>query len=188
MGNGPKPHSTRRHWVINRNTTSRQKGKEKDDEQQEPSDPPAWQTPREPHTVDFGTFSILGGALAEEMRKRGLSNSAVNAVMEVKEDLDEEVNLHLIRNSLDLEPTMRDLEEEEGDSASKSGMSQEMNAMINDHWTTRRAVEAEEYLRDVVYGGVDGFAHVRSLAEFVDRYDEVCTSTNPLLSMDPYAP
>jgi bromodomain-containing protein 7/9 len=181
-----KPYSTRRHWVINRNTTSRQKGKEKEDEQQESSDPPVWQTPREPHTVDFGTFSILGGALAEEMRKRGLSNSAVNAVMEVKEDLDEEVNLHLIRSSLDLGPKMRDLEEEEGNSASMQEMDA-TNLLINGYWTTRRVVEAEEYLRDVVYGGVDGFAYVRSLAEFVDGYDEVCTSTNSLLSMDPYA-
>jgi len=120
------------------------------------------------------------------MRKRGLSNSAVNAVMEVKEDLDEEVNLHLIRNSLDLAPKIRDLEEEEGKIASMQRMDA-TNLLINGYWTTRRVVEAEEYLRDVVYGGVDGFAYVRSLAEFVDGYDEVCTSINSLLSLDPYA-
>ncbi|KAF9002197.1 hypothetical protein BDQ17DRAFT_1426149 [Cyathus striatus] len=34
------------------------------------------------------------------------------------------------------------------------------------YWTDERALEAEEYIRDVVYGGVDGFAYIRSLAEF----------------------
>jgi hypothetical protein len=35
------------------------------------------------------------------------------------------------------------------------------------YWTQGRAKEAEEYLWDVVYGGLDGLAYVRSLAEFV---------------------
>ena len=42
------------------------------------------------------------------------------------------------------------------------------NSLANAYWTTQRAAEAEDYIRDVVYGGVDGLAYVRSLAEFVD--------------------
>lgn len=119
------------------------------------------------------------------MRKRGLTTSAVSAVMDIKKNLDEEVYLHLIRNSLDWETKMKDLEEEERNSPSNSGVPQEMNVtslLINGYWTTRRAVEAEEYLRDVVYGGVDGFAYVRSLAEFVDGsyYNQVSISNNHL--------
>lgn len=34
-----------------------------------------------------------------------------------------------------------------------------------DYWRGK-GTEAEQYLRDVVYGGIDGFAYVRSLAEF----------------------
>lgn len=40
-------------------------------------------------------------------------------------------------------------------------------ALANNYWSTQRAVTAEEYIRDIVYGGVDGLAYVRSLAEFV---------------------
>jgi bromodomain-containing protein 7/9 len=36
-----------------------------------------------------------------------------------------------------------------------------------DYFTSQWAAEAEDYIRDIVYGGVDGFAYVRSLAEFV---------------------
>lgn len=35
------------------------------------------------------------------------------------------------------------------------------------YWTRKRAADAQDYIRDVVYGGVDGLAYVRSLAEFV---------------------
>ncbi|KIY64849.1 hypothetical protein CYLTODRAFT_401358 [Cylindrobasidium torrendii FP15055 ss-10] len=37
------------------------------------------------------------------------------------------------------------------------------------YWNLERAAQGEDYLRDVVYGGVDGYAYVRSLAEFVKR-------------------
>jgi bromodomain-containing protein 7/9 len=36
-----------------------------------------------------------------------------------------------------------------------------------EYWSTPNALDAEGYIRDVVYGGVDGLAYVRSLAEFV---------------------
>ena len=43
-----------------------------------------------------------------------------------------------------------------------------------DYWKGK-ATEAEAYIRDVVYGGVDGFAYVRSLAEFL-------TPSEPIVS------
>lgn len=42
----------------------------------------------------------------------------------------------------------------------------------NEYWTDEKAGEAWDYLRDVVYGGVDGFAYVRSIAEFVRPPEE----------------
>jgi len=174
--NAPEPRGTnnttftrRRHWVINRNIPTRQKGKEREDDPQELADTPAWQTPREPSAVDFGSFSILAGALAEEMARKGISSSSVGAVTEVKESLDQEVNLDLIKHSLDMEGRMKDSKAENNDN-SKSGVPDTdlTNLLEKGYWTDEQAAEAEEYIKDVVYGGVEGFAYVRSLAEFVN--------------------
>ena len=35
------------------------------------------------------------------------------------------------------------------------------------YWSSARAAEAEDHIRDVVYGGIEGLAYVRSLAEFI---------------------
>lgn len=42
----------------------------------------------------------------------------------------------------------------------------------SEYWTDEKAQEAWDYLRDAVYGGVDGFAYVRSIAEFVRPSEE----------------
>jgi bromodomain-containing protein 7/9 len=42
----------------------------------------------------------------------------------------------------------------------------------SEYWTDEKAEEAWDYLRDVVYGGVDSFAYVRSIAEFVRPPEE----------------
>jgi bromodomain-containing protein 7/9 len=172
--NVSQPFTRRRHWVINRNLPSRQKGKEREDDAQDFLDIPAWQTPREPSAVDFGSFSILAGALAEEMVRRGISSSTVGSLMDVKESLDQKVTLDLIKHSLDMEakgPKAAETDE--------SGVPQDMdvtNLLTKGYWTDERAGEAEEFIKDVVYGGVEGFAYVRSLAEFVCDYSrqEVC--------------
>ena len=39
-----------------------------------------------------------------------------------------------------------------------------------------QASEAKAYLRDIVYGGVDGLAYIRSLAQFVGRPLDVVSS------------
>jgi len=109
--------------------------------------------PREAHATDFGSFALLAGELAEEMRRRGLTMST---------EKEEEAGLDLIRNSLDYQDGGKVL------GGTSSTASDTADLLANGYWSTQRVAEAEEYVRDVVYGGVDGFAYVRSLAEFVD--------------------
>ena len=45
-----------------------------------------------------------------------------------------------------------------------------------DGYWAEKAGEAEAYIRDVVYGGVDGYAYVRSLAEFLAPPDAVVSA------------
>ena len=120
--------------------------------------------PREAHATDFGSFALLAGELAEEMRRRGLTPST---------EKEEEIGLHLIRDSLDYQGEGKNL------GGTSSPTSDTADLLANGYWSAQRVAEAEEYVRDVVYGGVDGFAYVRSLAEFVDgnslcKDPEVC--------------
>ncbi|KAF9530721.1 hypothetical protein CPB83DRAFT_762505 [Crepidotus variabilis] len=177
--NPSAPHLTRRHWVINRNSTSRQKGKEKEDDQQEDIEPPTWQTPREAHAVDFGSFSTLAGALSAELQKRGVTAHKIAASgSDLHDGVDQQATLDLIKDSLDLEGNkLKGMDAENKDltlgEVPKATVTEEMNAtnlLTHGYWTNQRAIEAEEYLKDVVYGGVGGLAYVRSLAEFSGRY------------------
>ncbi|KAF8962904.1 hypothetical protein BDZ97DRAFT_1662417 [Flammula alnicola] len=171
----------RRHWTIARNATWRQKGKEKEDEQEaRAAELPAWQMPREAHATDFGSFAVLAGELAEEMRRRGLTSVE-------REDMDQELNMDLIRERLDCESTAKKL----GVEKAKKNLSHlnGMDLLANGYWTSQRAAEAEDYIRDLVYGGVDGFAYVRSLAEFVDGecyHKDVCVSVSREPSTPPH--
>jgi bromodomain-containing protein 7 len=57
----------------------------------------------------------------------------------------------------------------------------------DEYWTGKRAAEAQDYIRDVVYGGVDGLAYVRSLAEFVSPpVENVCPLQHSLWAMVNY--
>ncbi|KAG2129618.1 hypothetical protein DEU56DRAFT_817053 [Suillus clintonianus] len=47
----------------------------------------------------------------------------------------------------------------------------------NEYWTDEKAEESWDYVRDVVYGGVNGFAYVRSIAEFVRPPEEFLHQT-----------
>ncbi|KAG1824864.1 uncharacterized protein BJ212DRAFT_1322924 [Suillus subaureus] len=47
----------------------------------------------------------------------------------------------------------------------------------SEYWTDEKAEEAWDYIRDVVYGGVNGFAYVRSIAEFVRPPEEISHHT-----------
>ena len=138
----------RRHWLITRNATGRQKGKEREDDPEAILDIPWWEVPRDAHATDMGSFALLAGELADEMVRRGLPAHD-----------HEEMTLDLIRDDLDCESLAKTLEQKEVASG--------LGFPVSGYWTVQRATEAEEYIRDIVYGGIDGLAYARSLAEFV---------------------
>ncbi|KAJ7722652.1 hypothetical protein DFH07DRAFT_1006475 [Mycena maculata] len=139
----PTPSTTTRHWSVLRNGGPR-RAKDEGPVSEDAEDPA-----REPHALDFGSFAVLAGELAAEMRRRGA------ALPEGLEDADAAVKGG-IRTSLELPVADTD--------AGESGHAMPDPA---EYWSTAHALEAEGYIRDVVYGGVDGLAYVRSLAEFV---------------------
>ena len=186
------PTSRRRHWTISRNTT-RQKGKEREDDIDNFGggggsgvEIPAWQVAREANAVDFGCFALLGAELEAEMRRRKLGvgvngvNGTTGSVLNAGEK-EEDTMLGLIRSSLDCSQAAKNVGGgEDGTSAAPATAPTPTptirtartgaNLLANAYWTSQRAAEAEDYIRDVVYGGVDGLAYVRSLAEFVGDY------------------
>ena len=186
------PPSRRRHWTITRNATSRQKGKEKEDDHIDSFgggggsggfgvEVPAWQVAREAHAVDFGCFALLGAELEAEMRRRrlGVGVNGTTGVFDAGEKGEEDVLLGLVRSSLDCSQAARNVGGGEDGATAAQTMAPTpaptfktartgANLLASAYWTIQRAAEAEDYIRDVVYGGVDGLAYVRSLAEFVD--------------------
>ena len=139
----PTVGSQMRHWTIARNIHAR-KVKEKDEEAELPENP-SWRVPREAQPIDFGSYAVLAGELAEEMKRRGMVPCTV------QEGQEQEAHLDLIREQL--EPAAAPA------------------PIRTSYWTREKAAEGDSYLRDMVYGGVDGYAYVRSLAEFL-RFDE----------------
>ncbi|KAF8622028.1 hypothetical protein AX15_007317 [Amanita polypyramis BW_CC] len=171
----PAPSSAlkRRHWTITRNPVSRTKGKEKDDDL-ESGDIPAWQTPRDAHVTDFGSFALLAGELAQEMRRRG-----VTVPQGAGCDEEQSIMLDVVRNSLDSEIGAKTVAN--GAAVDATPGADALSGKLfytKDYWSLKRAAEAEEYIRDVVYGGVDGLAYVRSLAEFVTTYQPEDSTTD----------
>ncbi len=94
---------------------------------------------REVHTLDWGSLSVLSGELADDMKRRGIAEESVTEV---------------IKEQLDVEENVKKRKRDDEDGA---------------YFSSRRAAEAEVYLEDVVYGGVDGYAYIRSLAQFLKR-------------------
>lgn len=141
---GKRP--SRRHWSITRSTAMRGKGKEKEEEEVVP----AWKTPREPHAVDWGGYSFLVDKVACE-----------NGVRDVGNDLGSvEKLLDAIKQRL------------EGPELDEYGLEARLLPGVvptNENYWEQRTKQAEDYIVDVVYGGVDGLAYVRSLAEFCKR-------------------
>ncbi|KAF5389382.1 hypothetical protein D9757_004243 [Collybiopsis confluens] len=130
-----------RQWHVSRNANYR-KGKDREDENEGLSY--NWKMPREPHAIDFGSFALLAGELAEEMKRRGMSGD------------EEQRTTEIIRENLDCAPLQP-----------LSNKSPPSSSIGTSYWSAEKAAEAEDYIRDVVYGGIDGLAYVRSLAEFV---------------------
>ncbi|EKM51004.1 uncharacterized protein PHACADRAFT_262946 [Phanerochaete carnosa HHB-10118-sp] len=135
--------SRRRYWSIVRSAPAR-RGKDREGEGEE--ELPSWKAPREPHSTDYGTFATLAGTLAQEYR-----------VQNVGTDLGSEAQLFgALRHSIDQGLSWRD----------PSWANDDLDLTEQGYWA-RRGRAAEDYIRDVVYGGVDGLAYVRSLADFV---------------------
>lgn len=165
----------RRHWAISRGIIGRTKGKDREDDG-ELNDGPVWQVPREPHAIDFGSFAELAAELLEEMRRRGIAAGSA------QEGEEESIIFDLLRESLDCEESINNSSTEVSPQPSSvNGQVNGHNPPSNNYWTTQRATEAEEYIRDVVYGGVDGLAYVRSLSEFVSFDREVRLSVQSYL-------
>lgn len=133
----------RRHWTIVRNTSSR-RAKDREDEEEEE---PAWKTPRGPSASDFGTFTELQHLLASE-----------GAAADVSE-LGSELRLFgAIRTSV---------ENSTWEGKGVDGRQLSVHSDSDDAYWREKGSEAQEYIRDIVYGGVDGYAYARSLAEFM---------------------
>lgn len=154
--------SNRRHWNISRAVNTRQKGKDRDEE--DGQDCPYWQQPREPHPTDFGSFSLLAGELAEEMRRRGLAPGMVQPTQE------QQIHFDFIRDSLAINPPPTEIQETK--KVVDASGPREQEEIVQNYWTKERLVEGESYLQDLVYGGETGMAYVRSLAEFMQYIPE----------------
>ncbi|KAJ7226749.1 hypothetical protein GGX14DRAFT_347386 [Mycena pura] len=141
----PAPPPTLRHWTVQRNAS----GRRARDEPPPGGEERAWEEPREAHALDFGSFAELasvGVALSEGREDADAAiRDAVRASVEVPSAADEKV----------------------ADDGAGAVLAPGLMEEQKEYWSTAHALEAEEYLRDVVYGGVDGLAYVRSLAEFV---------------------
>ncbi|GJE90646.1 bromodomain-containing protein [Phanerochaete sordida] len=145
----------RRHWNIVRNAPAR---RARDREGEGEEDLPSWKVPHEPHSTDFGAFATLTGTVAQEYR-----------VQNVGTDLGSEAQLFgALRHSIDRGLAWRH----------PSWANDDLDLTEQGYWA-RRARAAEDYVRDVVYGGVDGLAYVRSLAEFVQRPAEADPASEP---------
>ncbi|KAF8196969.1 hypothetical protein BJ912DRAFT_1030533 [Pholiota molesta] len=138
----------RRHWTIVRNATWRQKGKEREDEAE---------------GTKVAELPRGGCHLAEEMRRRGMTPPDTE-----KETVDHEVNMQLIRERLNCDNAAKKLLPVENLDNCRPGACEWRGFDREELLVNQRAAEAEEYIRDLVYGGVEGLAYVRSLAEFVD--------------------
>ncbi|RDX56462.1 hypothetical protein OH76DRAFT_389097 [Lentinus brumalis] len=114
---------------------------------------PAWKNPREPVATDFGTFATLPNILAEE-RKRDIATELGS----------EDRLFNNLRSTLEI--------------PAASAVDLNMDTDEESYWKGRTA-EAEAYIRDVVYGGVDGYAYVRSVAEFLTPSEPVQRNGEP---------
>ncbi|KZT30051.1 Bromodomain-domain-containing protein [Neolentinus lepideus HHB14362 ss-1] len=135
----------RRHWTVNRSALTRGRGKagDEDDFNSAPT-----QEPREAHALDYGSFAVLLGKLEEEMRAR--SDGAV---------LDTEQK---VRNAI------QSSVQSSGSHVNGPGTDGPAEWTDQEYWSKSNAVAAHGYVRDIVYGGVEGLAYVQSIARFIE--------------------
>ncbi|KIK96978.1 hypothetical protein PAXRUDRAFT_825417 [Paxillus rubicundulus Ve08.2h10] len=148
-----------RHWNVVRNPPARSRLKDKDADGPDDGDVQVgWKIPREPGPGDYGSFASLLATLAAPPPGAGTgtgTGTGVGSEMGYAHATEQGL-FSTIRSSVENRGTKRTLEADStGDGRSDA------------FWTDDKAVAAWDYIRDVVYGGVDGYAYVRSLAEFV---------------------
>ncbi|KAI0795936.1 hypothetical protein C8Q75DRAFT_711434 [Abortiporus biennis] len=137
------PSKKRRYWTVSRNNPTRSRAKENQDEELNLAE----KNSREPHAVDWGSFATLVGQIADESKAKDISAELGSA----------EKLLGAIRQSLNSSPAT---------------ITPTANQPQEEFWQGWKT-PATEYIGDLVYGNVDGYAYIRSLAEFMRRPDEV---------------
>ena len=153
-----QPHGKRRHWTLTRGASAR--SKTKDREEDEPGTMPL--PPREAHTVDWGSLALLTSALHAEMAHGGQVQMPAAESSAVDEEDEEETVKETIRDGL-----QQQANEPVSEATPADGLVLNNDNGHASYWTRARAIEAEMHIQEAVYGGVDGYAYVRSLAEFV---------------------
>ncbi|KAI6043621.1 hypothetical protein EDC04DRAFT_2562485 [Pisolithus marmoratus] len=150
-----RPVNKRKHWTVVRHSTTRSRLKDTD---QEEHTVPASKTSHEALPADWGTFAELLGRLAADPASR--SNTCAN----------EQNLLAALRSSISPKQVPHSVP---ASSLSWLPPHRPIPQVVPEFWTDAAVRDGWDYLLDMVYGGVDGFAYVRSLADFLHRPPEV---------------
>ena len=153
-----RPPQKRRHWTIVRNAPARSRAKDKETDATPDEVNTTWKVPRDAGPTDYGTFATFLGELAASA-----AGPNMGAVAEYLYGTEHRL-FATIRSTVEHRGVKRK-RDAEADQAQAARLDE--RGSTESFWTDERAEEAWDYLRDVVYGGVDGYAYVRSLAEFV---------------------
>ncbi|KAG6331646.1 hypothetical protein ID866_7442 [Astraeus odoratus] len=164
----------RRHWTIVRNASARSRLSKETSEHEEDPTATITKTPREALPVDWGTFAQLLGILAADSDPIQRANACGS-----------EHRLHeALRSSIALKPSHSTSAPTSTTAFSPvHGPAGGDERTANEFWTDTGAAEGWDYITDVVYGGVDGYAYVRSLAEFLRPPPEFEPPSDPAMPL-----
>jgi bromodomain-containing protein 7 len=142
-----------RHWSITRPTPQRGRAKDPTVEERPPT--PEWRKPRPLHTADYGLFPSLATTIPS-------SPGGKPEALATQERLSRALYASLENPAVAV-----------GFSEASSS-----STTINKR-PTATATVAQSWLREVVYGGWDGLAYTRSVAEFVTPHANPSPNPNP---------
>ncbi|KAF9222230.1 hypothetical protein BS17DRAFT_736150 [Gyrodon lividus] len=153
-----RPPKKCRHWTVVRNAPPRSRLKDRDaDGPGEEDAQMGWKIPREPGPGDYGSFAAFLTDLAASSPGTGTgTGTGAGAGMGYAYGSEQRL-FSAIRASVENRGFKRAPEADDTGDGSSDAL-----------WTDDKAEDAWDHIRDVVYGGVDGYAYVRSLAEFVN--------------------
>lgn len=156
-----------KHWIVNRNPTNRYRTKDTEDTDESTlvaasSSSGPFKRRRVAEISDYGPLALLMGTLAKEN---------ATPANEFEDRYGTEAKFHEeLRKSLNVRSRIKQYS---APRTSEGGKTIRCGDNIADQpepeSLRHRALDAEEYIREVVYGGVDGYAYMRSIAEFVDN-------------------